>query len=134
MLVLFLIFIYDLSKGLSCTTKLFGDDKLITAIVNEPNETARKLNNDFKFISSWVYQRKLHSNAGISKKAHEVNLYKKTTKMTCTPLLFNNISVSCSFHLKIQLKIKTGISTIKKVQQCLPRKTQYIFYKPFINN
>lgn len=97
---LFLIFIKDLSKRFSCITKLFYDDTWIfTAyIVNEPKETAEKLNNDFKLISSWAYQWEMSFNPGISKQ--RVSFLKKITKITYFSPLFNNIPVSCTSHHK----------------------------------
>ena len=45
---LFLIYINDLSDNLQCNPKLFADDRSLFSIVEDPEKTAHKLNNDLQ--------------------------------------------------------------------------------------
>ena len=55
-LLLFLIFINDLSNELSSNPRLFSDDTSLFSVVRDPNLSASALNNDLQKINDWAYQ------------------------------------------------------------------------------
>ena len=92
--LLFLIYIDDLSDGLSSYAKLFADDTSLFSVVYNANTTAKELNNDLVKISRWAYQWKMSFNPDPSKQAQEVIFSRKTKKEYHSPLAFNNNNVS----------------------------------------
>ena len=74
----FLIYINDLSCGLSSTTKLFVDDTSLFSMVHDVTQSTNELNDNFEKISNWAYQWKMSFNPDESKQAQEVTFYLKT--------------------------------------------------------
>ena len=60
--LLFLIYINDLSEGLSSNTKLFTDDTSLFSVIHDSNTSALELNNDLAKINRWVFQWKMSFN------------------------------------------------------------------------
>ena len=79
-LLLFLIYINDLSNNLSSTAKLFAYDTSLFSVVNDVNLSQFHQNSDFKKISEWAYQWKISFNPDISKQAKEVIFSRKAVK------------------------------------------------------
>ena len=55
-LLLFLIYINDLSDGLQCTPKLFANDSSLFATVHNINKATNDLNNDITKFTKWFFQ------------------------------------------------------------------------------
>ena len=70
--LLFLVYINDLSTGLSSNPRLFADDTSLFSVVYDRNTSANELNNDLLMIRSWAYQWKMSFNPDPSKQAQEV--------------------------------------------------------------
>ena len=133
--LLFLVYINDLSKNLSSTVKLFGDDTSIFSVVQNISLSSLQLNDDLIKISKWTYQRKISFNPEITKQAQEVVFSRKSQKLTHPRVYFNNspvIQSSSQKHLCIHLDEKIGVGVIKKLKNTLPRKTLLTLYKSFV--
>ena len=52
----FLIYINDLTDGISYTVKLFADDTSLFSIAKNKNSSALQLSNDLDKISDWAYE------------------------------------------------------------------------------
>ena len=61
-LLLFLIYINDLSGNLSSKVKLFANDKSLFNVVHDINTSGNELNNDLKELSNWEFQWKMSFN------------------------------------------------------------------------
>ena len=94
----FLIYINDLTKGISSTAKFFGDDTSILSVVNDINVSADQVNKDLEKISMLAYQWKMYINPDISKQAQEITFSKKNLDVSHPPLYFNKTPVQ-GFHL-----------------------------------
>ena len=92
--LLFLIYINDLSDGLSSNVKLFADDTSLFSVAHDINTSATELNKDLKKINDWAFQWKMTFNPDRSKQAQEIIFSRKIKKATHPPLLFNNNNVS----------------------------------------
>ena len=57
--LLFLVYINDLSTGLSSNPRLFADDTSLFSVVHDRTTSANELNNDLLKIKSWAYQLKI---------------------------------------------------------------------------
>ena len=68
----FLIYINDLTDGISSIVKLFADDTSLFSIVQNKNNSASQFNNDLDKISDWAYTWKMSFNPDPSKQAQEV--------------------------------------------------------------
>ena len=68
----FLIYINDLTDGISSIVKLFADDTLLFSTVQNKNSSASQLSNDVDKISDWAYTRKMSFNPDPSKQAQEM--------------------------------------------------------------
>ena len=85
----FLIYINDLSDGLTSNPKLLADDTSLFSVVQNINSRANDLNSDLIKISDWAFQWKLRFNPDHKKQAHEVIFSRKTNKIDHPPLYFN---------------------------------------------
>ena len=65
--LLFLIYINDLSDGLSSNAKLFADDTALFLVVHDINTSAIELNKYLKKIKDWDFQWKMTFNPDRSK-------------------------------------------------------------------
>ena len=90
----FLIYIYDSTKDISSTNKLFADDTSILSIVNDIDVSEYELNRDLRKISMWAYQWKISFNPDVSRQAQDVIFSKGTQKLFHPTVLFNNILYS----------------------------------------
>ena len=72
--LLFLIYINDLSEGLSSNAKLFDDDTSLFSVIHDSNTSALELNNDLAKINRWTFQWKMSFDPDPKKQAQEVIL------------------------------------------------------------
>ena len=98
--LLFLIYINDLTEGLTTKVKLFADDTSLFSVVHDTETSAKDLNKDLKIISNWASQWKMNFNPDPAKQAHEVIFSRKTKEIYDPPLVFNNTHVSQSSSQK----------------------------------
>ena len=94
--LLFLIYINDLTEGLTTNVKLFADDTSLFSVVHDTQTSANDLNKDLKIINNWAFQWKMNFNPDPTKQAHEVIFSRKTKEIYHPPLVFNNTSISQS--------------------------------------
>ena len=148
--MLFLIYINDLSEGLTTNAKLFAGDLLLFSVVDNINLSATNLNSDLSKINAWANQWKMNFNPDPNKQVQEVIFSHKIRKTSHPPLTFNNKSVKpvqFQKHLGVYLdsrldfrehlqnmfnKIKKTISLLRKLQNNLPRAPLITIYKSFI--
>ena len=95
-LLLFLIYINDLSDNLSSNPKLFADDTSLFSVLHDINQSGINLNDDLEKISNWAFQRKMSFNPDINKQAQEVIFFRRLQKSNHPSLTFNVTSVSQS--------------------------------------
>ena len=57
-LLLFLIYVNDLSEGLSTNAKLFLDDTSLFFVIYDNQTSANELNNDLEMIHNWAFNGK----------------------------------------------------------------------------
>ena len=57
--LLFLIYISDLSEGLSSNAKLFADDASLFSVIHDSNTSALELDYDLAKINRWAFQWKM---------------------------------------------------------------------------
>ena len=66
--LLFLIYINDLTEGLSSNAKLFADDTSLFSVIHDIQISANNLNKDLERISKWVTQWKKNFNPDTTNK------------------------------------------------------------------
>ena len=93
-LLLFFIYINDLSEGLTTNVRLFADDVSFFSVVNNNNLLATNLNSDLSKINAWGSQWKMTFNSDPNKQVQEVIFSRKIKKTSQPPLNFNNNSVN----------------------------------------
>ena len=98
--LLFLIYINDLSEGLSTNAKLFADDTSLFSVIHDSQTSANVLNKDLEMIHNWAFQWKMNFNPDPTKQAQEVIFIRKTKKLPHPPLVFNNTNVTQSIYQK----------------------------------
>ena len=149
--LLFLIYINDLSEGLSSNAKLFADDTSLFSVIHYSNTSALELNNDLVKINRWAFQWKMGFNPDPKKQAQEVIFSQKSKATSHPPLVFNNnnnlmqaashkhlgiiLDTRLSFekHLKrVPCKINKTIGLIRKLQNLLSRSALITLYKAFV--
>ena len=147
---LFLIYITDLSEGLSTNAKLFADDTSLFSVIHDNQTSANVLNKDLEMIHNWAFQWKMDFNPDPTKQAHEVIFSCKTKKLPHPPLVFNNINITQSLYQKhlgiildskltfenhlnmVTIKINKTIGLLRKLQNLLPRTALITIYKAFV--
>ena len=137
--LLFFICINDLPNEMKSNAKLVADDRSLSTIVKDKNESANVLNNYLLLISRWAYNWKMFFNPDPSKPDQEVIFSRKKQFQSHLTINLNNIQVErASYHLGIIIdeklnfkqhvddvisKINKAISVIKKCSHSLPRKS-----------
>ena len=67
--LLFLVYINNLTDGLTTIARLFADDVSLFCVVDNINLSATNLNNDLSKINAWANQWKMTFNPDPNKKA-----------------------------------------------------------------
>ena len=125
--LLFLIYINDLSEGLTTNVRLFADIVSLFSVVDNINFSATNLNNNLSKINAWASQWKMTFNPDPNKQALEV-IFSRKVKKTSHPLLnFNNKyvkQVQFQKHLGVYLEDKLGFrehlrNTFKKLNRII---------------
>ena len=88
--LLFLIYINDLSEGLSSNAKLFADDMSLFSVIHDSNTSVFEPNSDLAKINRSAFQWKMSFNADHKKRAQEVIFSRKSKAISHPPLVFNN--------------------------------------------
>ena len=149
--LLFLIYINDLTNGLSSNTKLFADDTSLSSAIRDSVITTSELNSDLARTKQWVFQWKMSFNPDPNNQAQELLFPRKLKKVCHPPLCFNNNNnvsqASSQKHLGLTLdnrltfdkhltnvsnKIGKAIGLLQKLQNILPRPTLLTISKCFI--
>ena len=148
--ILFLIYINDLTEGLSTNAKLFADDTSLFSVIHDIQTSAKNLNKGLERISNWATQWKMNFNPDTTKQAQEVIFSCKLKKKVHPPLLFKNASVTRTSsqkllgitldsqlkfddHIKMVLrKICKTTGLLRKLHNFLPRVALITIYKAFI--
>ena len=88
--LLLLIYINDLSTGLSSNPRLFADDASLFSLVRDMTSSASVLNNDILKINNWAYQWKMGLKSGPWNQAQKVIFPRQFKKPRHPVLIFNN--------------------------------------------
>ena len=149
-LLLFFIYINDLSDDLTTNVKVFADGTSLFSIVHKMNTSTTNLNNDLNKIKNWAIQWKMNFNPDPSKQAQEVIFSRKLQKTNHNQVYFNHNSVKqvpSQKHLGMYLdtklnfqehlnnvlsKVNKTIGLFRKLQAFLPRQSLVTVYKAFI--
>ena len=143
----FLIYINDLSDGLTSNPNLFADDTSLFSVVENINSTANDLNSDL--ISDWAFQWKTRFNPDPIKQAQEVIFSRKIIKIDHPPLYVNenllksstqkhlgmilDTKLDFSLHLKnVQNKVNKTIGLLRKLRDTLPKTLLITIFKSFV--
>ena len=78
--LLFLIYINDLSEGLTANAKLFADVVSLFSVVDNINLSATNLNSDLSKINAWANHWKMTFNPDPNKQTQEVIFSRKIRK------------------------------------------------------
>ena len=146
-LLLFSIYINDLSNVFKSKCKLFADDTSLFFVVHEIDTSANDLNHDLEKISELPFQSKMKFNTDSIKQAEEIIFSKKKTVSIHPIVYFNNTSVNLKVahkHLGMILdsklkyeydvqsvfsRVNKTIGILRKLQPTLPRKSLVTIYK-----
>ena len=150
--LLFLIYINDLSDGLSTNARPFADDVSLFSVVDNINLSVTNLNIDLSKINAWANQWKMIFNPDPNKQAQEVIFSRKTKKISHTPLNFRNNTVQqvqfqkhlgvyldgkldfCEHLQNMYKKINKTTSSLRKLRNNLPRAPLITIYKRFVRS
>ena len=110
----FLIYINDISDGLTSNPKLFADVTSLFSVVQNINSTANDLNSDLIKISNWVFQWKIRFNPDPEKQAQEVKFSRKINKTDHPRLYLNeNLIKSLSSQKHFRMILNTKLASQK---------------------
>ena len=107
----FLIYINDLSDGLTSNPKLFAENNSLFSVAQNINSTTNDLNSDLIKISDWAFQWKMRFNPDPKKQAQEV-IFSRKIKIDHPRLYFNENLVKSSStqkHLRMILDTKSDL-------------------------
>ena len=148
--LLFLIYINDLSEGLSSNAELLAYDTSLFSVIHDSNTSTLELNNDVAKINRWAFKWKMSFNPDPKNQALEVIFSRKSKATSHPPLVFNNNNVmqaasqknlgiildtrlSFEKHLETVLcKINKTMGLIRKLQNLLPISALITLYKGFV--
>ena len=85
--MLFLIYINDLTDGLSSNTKLFADDTSLFSVIHDSVIATSELNSDLARIEQFDFQWKMSFNPDPNKQVQEVR-FLETKEILSSPFTF----------------------------------------------
>ena len=132
--LLFFICINDLPNEMKSNAKLFADDRSLSTIVKDKNESANVLNNYLLLISRWAYNSKMLFKLDLSKPAQEVIFSRKKQFQSHATISLNNIQVELwRYHIwptwKWIFLWKTWIYTVESRSSNKRCRTRYFSWK-----
>ena len=87
--LLFLVYINDLTEGLTTNVKLFADDTSLFSVVHDTQTSAANdLNKDLEIINNWAFQWKMNFNPEPTKQAQEFIFSRKAKEIYHLLLVF----------------------------------------------
>ena len=92
--LLFLIYINDLSDGLSSNCKIFADDTSLFSVVHGVTISSSELNSNLSKISKWAFKWKMGLNPDPTKPAQEVIFSRKLKTVPHPSITFNSNPLS----------------------------------------
>ena len=105
--LLFLIYINDVSDGLSLNCKPFGDDTSLFSVVHGVTISSFELNSDLVKIIEWTFKWKMSFNLDPTKPDQEIIFSKKLKTVLHPSITFNNNHLNLyptqSFRFEINL-------------------------------
>ena len=114
-LLLFLIYINDLSDDLTSNPKLLADEASLFSAVKNIDNSGIDLNNDLRIINKWAFQWQMSFNPDPTKQAEEVVFSGKTMKLNHPLLFFNGnpvVQTDIQRHLGMFLDTKLSFLII----------------------
>ena len=100
---MFIVFINDILTDINSTIKLFVDDTSLSLIVDDPEETAKTLNDDLVKLHAWSTKWVINFNP---QKTETKTISRKLNKPHQPNLIMNNTIISTVTehkHLGLQL-------------------------------
>ena len=147
---MFLIYINDLSEGLSTNATLFANNTSLFSVIHDSQASANVLNKGLELIHNWAFQWKINFNPDPTKQAQEVIFSRKTKKLPHPPLVFNKTNVTQSIYQKhlgiildskltfenhvnmVTTKINKTIGLLRKLKNLSSRTVLIKIYKAFV--
>ena len=130
----FLIYINDLTDGLTCNVKLFADDTAIFTVFSDPHEAACNLNHDLNLMKLWTHNWRMTFNPDPTKQAVEVIFSKKKTPKNHPPIFFNNIPVmKVHEHKNLGIILDSKLSFASHFQSIISKCRQGIGMLRFLS-
>ena len=149
-LLFFLIYINDLSDGLTSNPKLPADGNSVFSVSQNINSAVNDLNSYLIKVSDWAFQWKMRFNPDSKNQAQERIFSWKINKIDHPLLYFNqnlvksssthkhlrmvsDTELDFSLHLKnVQNKVNKTIGLFRKLQNTLLRTSVITIFKSFI--
>ena len=94
--LLFLIYINDLSDGVSSNWKRFADNTSLFSVVNDIQSSAATLRNDLTVISNWTFQWKMIFNPDLTCKCKR--WFAVEELRNCVTLVFRDKVILSLYH------------------------------------
>ena len=131
--LLFLIYINDLSDGLSTNARLFADEVSLFSVVDNINLSVTNLNSDLSKINAWANQWKMTFNPDPNKQAQDI-FFRKPKKISHPPLnLSNNSDQQVQFQKHLGVYLDGKLDFREHIQNMLKKQTKqsvyYVKYK-----
>ena len=125
--LLFLIYISDLSDGLSSNCKLFADDTTLFCVVYGVTMSSSEVNSDLAKISEWTFKWKMSFNLDPTKPAHELIFSRKLKTVSYPSITFNNNPLSlCPAQKHLGLILDLKLTFNKHIKHILSKVNKLI--------
>ena len=120
--LLFLVYINNLTDGLTTIARLFADDVSLFCVVDNINLSATNLNNDLSKINAWANQWKMTFNPDPNKqKRHPLNF----TNNTVQQLQFQkHLYIYLDGKLDFRKHLQNMLTEINKKNQFITQTTK----------
>ena len=105
-LLLFLIYMNDLTDDLKSKCKIFADDMSLFSKINDIDASNIGISNDLVKTSKWAFQCKISFNLDISKQATE-DIFLKSVKNLCLHRFFSTRTMTSPCQKQLGLVVNS---------------------------